>query len=251
MSKPFEWTDETAVEFANWYQDNQGHPQNPSHIGKKAVDAFREDWEKRNAPKPEYEITAVRYKPTGAVYTQNQHVPDVAYCLSRPDIYEIYTIKRTRDGEEFSIGDSFCVPEYSDKVFQIGKFSPNRYHEDVWMAVAKDSEVHQWTPGYLRKVEVKKPLFTTEDGVEIFEGDTFYEVSTERWEVMAESEPHKPPYDQYYKYFSTEKAARNYVVCNKPCLSFNDVWMQFKDDHILMSASKGQLQNLVEQKLKR
>jgi hypothetical protein len=246
MSKPFEWTDETAVEFANWYQDNQGHPQNPSHIGKKAVDAFREDWEKRNAPKPEYEITAVRYKPTGAVYTQNQHVPDVAYCLSRPDIYEAYTVKRLSDGEEFSIGDRLEMQ--IDDYPCIDAFFLNHKGNPLWISTSAQMG-YGMALSVAKKPEVKKPLFTTEDGVDIFEGDTYwavqkgtYDMLDVRWSLQQQ--------DKWWL-FSTEKAARNFVVCNKPCLSFNDVWIQFKDDHILMSASKGQLQNLVEQKLKR
>jgi hypothetical protein len=78
----------------------------------------------------------------------------------------------------------------------------------------------------------KKPLFTTEDGVDIYKGTTFYEVSTERWDILAESEPHKPPYDQYYKYFSNKYNAERYVLMNKPTLSVNEVLDIFRDHEV-------------------
>tara|TARA_R110000850_G_scaffold69665_2_gene154594 strand:- start:9036 stop:10010 length:975 start_codon:yes stop_codon:yes gene_type:complete len=70
-----------------------------------------------------------------------------------------------------------------------------------------------------------KKLFTTEDGVDVFEGDVYYsinnilECSTQQ-AIIGTGGAMK---DKLFKDFSTKEAAEKYILLNKPCLSINDV----------------------------
>lgn len=74
------------------------------------------------------------------------------------------------------------------------------------------------------KVE-REPLFTTEDGVNVHGGETFYavDVDLDIREQIAPSE--KPAKGQRlrWKWFSTEEKAKEYVTLNKPFMSVQDV----------------------------
>lgn len=82
-----------------------------------------------------------------------------------------------------------------------------------------------------RKVVTKTPLFKTEDGVDVYDGDFIQALNFKKWALT----DHKTKIDRFckqdeaknlgYLWFSTKQAAENYVKCNKPCLSFNDVWL--------------------------
>ena len=116
---------------------------------------------------------------------------------------------------------------------------------------------------------IKKPLFTTEDGVEIFEGDSFTLISLiDIEESTVDSEVIMKPYDiwekcKFYELitgnsknflpFSTKKAAENYVKMNKPCLSLQEIKDVFEKD-VLLTTPKLKvvrtLEKIVKQKLK-
>jgi hypothetical protein len=95
-------------------------------------------------------------------------------------------------------------------------------------------------------IEAKTPLFTTEDGVDIFKGDSYYLASND-FCICYCSFYSKP--DLAYKLFSTKEKAEEYILLNKPCLSLNDVSKYYK---ALLSFSNGNsmgLRNLVKSKL--
>ena len=101
----------------------------------------------------------------------------------------------------------------------------------------------------------KKPLFTTEDGVDIYEGDNVWFVNTKskldplfvaiiyNWDLAG-----SPNTSSDYKWFSTKKAAETYIKFNKPALSLNDIYHVFSQ-----SDSKSKftelVTNLVKEKL--
>ena len=83
-------------------------------------------------------------------------------------------------------------------------------------------------------------MFTTEDGVDIFEGDKYFELALNfkpsfREAIYEEitrpnifydygiSEKRKKLNDNGRYYFSTKEAAEEHIIMNKPCLSINDV----------------------------
>lgn len=114
-------------------------------------------------------------------------------------------------------------------------------------------------------VEEKSVLFTTEDGVSIKEGDNYWFIWVKGKHLPNYQTLYHPYFvenaakldsDEYWsknaKFFSTKKAAENYIVCNKPCLSFNDVWNigdNKSSDNNYIIISKKQLKELVKAKI--
>lgn len=73
--------------------------------------------------------------------------------------------------------------------------------------------------------KVKQLLFTTEDGVDIFEGDKYFRIVS-NFEIQQENAIKLGEHiykSQNIIRFSTKEAAEEYILMNKPCLSINDV----------------------------
>jgi len=175
----------------------------------------------------------------------------------------IHSIKRLSDGEIFTIGDP------------IGNNEGSKLLDIKIKGFDIDSEYFVLTTsGRIKLSNVehrKKPLFTTEDGVEIFEGDSFTLISLiDIEESTVDSEVIMKPYDiwekcKFYELitnnsknflpFSTKKAAENYIKMNKPCLSLNDVLSitnktSFVPEDFSKNLIKKELTKIVKQKLK-
>jgi hypothetical protein len=132
--------------------------------------------------------------------------------------WDIQSVKRLSDGEIFTIGDVCCPNGYIDNDHPITKF------ELILNNTRLRVNSKNWYLGINDIIKSKPILFTTEDGVDRIKGDEIHFV------------------DCYFKYqgkyiacentlklfpnrriFSTKEAAENYIICNKPCLSLNDV----------------------------
>jgi hypothetical protein len=137
----------------------------------------------------------------------------------------IHSVRRLSDSEVFSIGDEV---EYSISGERfVGKIDGFESYEEHMMATG-EPHAFRINMRHVQKVVKPKPLFVTEDGVEVFKGQTFYEVciydaGKSSWCPIAESVLHEPPYAAFYRYFSTKEAAEEYILLNKPCLSVNDL----------------------------
>jgi hypothetical protein len=82
-------------------------------------------------------------------------------------------------------------------------------------------------------IPIATPLFTTEDGVDIYEGDTYFGCG--KWpdgspsgcikdSVATDTRlDRKYGWNKTFKCFSTKEAAEEYVLMNKPVLSLNDL----------------------------
>lgn len=74
--------------------------------------------------------------------------------------------------------------------------------------------------------ESKKPLFITEDKVDVFRGGEVCLLSTDNWlisyPVKAPEKPFKGDKNQF-KYFSSKEAANEYILYNKPLLSLQEI----------------------------
>jgi dipeptidase len=74
--------------------------------------------------------------------------------------------------------------------------------------------------------EEKKVLFTTEDGVDIKEGEQYFNVNEKYWRVEGVHYCLKLNYETYHKSdkcFSTKEKAEEYILFHKPCLSLKEV----------------------------
>lgn len=71
--------------------------------------------------------------------------------------------------------------------------------------------------------KIKQPLFTTEDNVPIYEGGEYWQVWGEKFNVCGNYANKDSGQMSDTKYFSTEAAAKEYVLKAKPVLSLSDV----------------------------
>lgn len=163
------------------------------------------------------------------------------HCLNSKNA-KITSIKRLSDGEVFKIEDYVEHLDIKDR----GKItSINLVSDTIYFSTDYCSHVMGTRFDNSKKLKL---LFTTSDGVDIFEGDEYFYIYN--WEVnsrKAGDGKYLPFIDYYY---STEEAAQNYIECNKPCLSFNDVWNMAS--HTTNSSKvilKKELQDLVKSKL--
>lgn len=194
--------------------------------------------------------------------------PTEGDCLKAPG-FNIHSIKRLSDGEVFTIGDKLET-KYN---LVINEFEIISNELKIWCVnPAFSCHIKPKSNGsitccgnmsfyYLKSIQhFKQPLFKTEDGIDIFEGDKFYYVKykTNRrslgdlFEIITADCPgcrYEPEFD---KYFSTKEKAKEYIIKNKPCLSLNDIINNFSYDKSLKKAlelNKHQFTELVKSKL--
>jgi len=149
--------------------------------------------------------------------------------LNNP-LYSIHSIKRLSDGEVFSIGDKIktCVSNTYASIYGF-KIENNNLQINHTHAYLLDKQCPETPSGchlYLISKK-KKPLLTTEDGVDIFEGDIFY-LFTTAYNDKTRINIYEQVANYHYnnctqKSFSTKEAAKEYILMNKPCLSIIDV----------------------------
>ncbi len=203
-------------------------------------------------------------------------------ALLKCDKARIHSVKRN-DGEIFTIGDRLdekCFRKLSRHSLSEG------IHDNIITKIAIVKEHASEVAGHLEiqngklmfsasnkwnnlnvllseAIKYKQPLFTTEDGVDIFEGDTFYYVKFKEnrnsygrvFEIVIADRPGCIYEPQYEKYFSTKEKAEEYILMNKPVLSLNDI---FKDVEEMRKGLKTfensqlakRFKKLVQQKLK-
>jgi hypothetical protein len=86
-----------------------------------------------------------------------------------------------------------------------------------------------------------KPLFLTSDGVEVFEGSTYYCVNPapHLWSLFKQTAGARTQLNKGVKAFSTEELAREELLLHKPILSLDDllsVWSSERDDKLFSSS---------------
>ena len=134
---------------------------------------------------------------------------EVGSCYVKTPL-EIFSIKRLSDGEIFTVGDMIentNNPKINDKIYGIS---------------LEKNEIHVYYQGYDYLQDIshcKQVLFTTEDGVDILKGDSYWFINT-YWYLGVGTDYYK---NKGLKYFSTKAAAEEHILMNKPCLSINDV----------------------------
>lgn len=178
--------------------------------------------------------------------------------------FKIHSVKRLSDGEVFTVGDEIYSYGTVKSIIKID--IPINNSNDIGFYTTKPEFNGGSGYQYLFKdkvQKVKKPLFTTEDGVDIYEGDNYYNIWLEDFSEALKSYkingPHsafdlgKDGYSDRCKYFSNLKTAEEYIIMNKPCLSLNDILnsnslaLQKLKTNVL---TMGILYDLVKEKLK-
>jgi hypothetical protein len=241
-NKQFEWTEDRVAEFAEWYRQNQGVPLKGENWGKDLMEVFKQDWEKRNAPIPEYEILSF----DGSKFSEEQvraaakfgeYDPNgiyVAYALQHN--FPIHSVRRLSDGEVFSVGDQI---DATGEKCRITGFKVLANWEGGLMVCTDETPTSGSSLRLVTKLPTPQPLFTTEDGVDLFSiSDTVYGVCPEgTWETRELGlllEPNKTN----WKWFAIEYNRDIYIRENKPCLSYKDVFDAFEEADVPYMNSK-------------
>jgi hypothetical protein len=236
-NKQFEWTDELVKEFMIYYSEIDSVVDGVDPILKEAQ-KFKKDWEKRNAPIPEYEILSFRDPCSDAqhriVAYQSHHLTYEQWSQSWLNAKApIHSIRRTKDGEVFTVGDTVrhVDGDYTNDIK--GFYLPCDDTSEVWFYWTDFKETVKSLDNFKKDnpqiSPPKSPLFRTEDGVDIYEGGEIWVVGT--WYNCfydhASKEQHEA-HKEHCKYFSNRYNSERYVLMNKPALSINDVMFFFE-----------------------
>lgn len=135
---------------------------------------------------------------------------------------EIQSVERLSDGAVFSVGD--VIRGYEEDP----GFTVEHIWDNGWGLVLANYPQNSLgsRSAFLNKATLKKPLFTTEDGVEVFENDKVFVVhlnSFGAYEKTISKTNVRTYYREGNKCFKSEASAASYILNNKPCLSINDV----------------------------
>ena len=125
--------------------------------------------------------------------------------------FRINSVLRKSDNCVFTIGDKITGKSQYNCTINSIELNPNcpqimfnRLDEGIDLINAK---------------HIKKPIFKTNDGVDIFEGDRVYSVTPSFCIGYSSSLKYKP----IQPCFSTKEKAKEFILMNKPCLSINDI----------------------------
>ena len=188
-------------------------------------ETFIKEWEQFKAskqPKPDWEILSYRVK--GFVPREGGNVIIDKNSLNwvpaqeGHEYYEIFSVKRLSDGDVFTLSTPISTPKH--KNLTLTNFL---FHNNILYALTRPTD-EKWRISEIENV--KKSLFTTEDGQPIYKGDKVALLSTDNWlisySVTVTHSPFKGDKNQF-KYFSTKEVAEDYVLWNKETLSLNEI----------------------------
>lgn len=131
--------------------------------------------------------------------------------------YSIYSVRRLSDGEIFTIGDK-----------------TNQGVINNILLVDNNILFNQYVNSFKNIQHVKQPLFTTEDGVEMFAGQIICSVHIETHTIQDRGLlclDFKPNND--YKYFSKREKAEEYIKLNSIRYSLKDIKEAFGESRTL------------------
>lgn len=196
-------------------------------------------------PKKDYEILSFYSTSNQRIFTiQELNTTVKNFNIQnyiRHSAWYIHSVKRLSDNEVFTIGDEVKSIhwEKGSSIIQNFDFKNNKL---IILEKGYNFDKSKWLS--LEGIQhYKKPvLFTTEDGVDIREGDKFWYIdacNTGFYKGVATVKT------TYAKYFSTKEAAEEYILMNKPCLSIKDVLSVGQR----VIVDEGKLKQLVKSKL--
>jgi len=154
----------------------------------------------------DYEILSVNPTDIHDGYKDKSKIVLWGVCNKDLKYWNIHSVKRLSDGEIFTIGNNVKIIKSTNPCCEQGIITDF----SCWLNDINNLE------------KIKQPLFTTEDNVDIFEGNTYYKVVNETFQLFIMENASKGE-SLKSKVFSTKKKAEEYILMNKPCLSINDL----------------------------
>lgn len=139
------------------------------------------------------------------------------------DHMKIHSVQRFSDGKVFTVGDSFTVSKSSSKKI-IKSIVVNPIYAGGIELLTRGGSSYAISIEELTPVE-KEPLFTTEDGVEIFEGDYWYYLVLETRKIGRTNNLEykgNPSNKKEVLRFSSEESVLEYLENRKPIFTTKD-----------------------------
>jgi len=205
---------------------------------------------KEKVVEKDYEILSFKDLHSSKILTlspNKQHYQDGNMYLSIKNLlpnvrnWSIHSIKRLSDGEIFTVGDNIDIRNLSSKIDSFYIKNNNL------MITSELSNCGDYLKNIVKRKQI---LFTTEDGVDIFNySQEFYWVKKESLKLcerIVEGLDHiqffiYEPENELY--FSTKEKAEEYILMNKPCLSFSDIYdnLKIKDREFVLKFIKSKI----------
>lgn len=185
---------------------------------KDEIEKFPEFWELQK----DYEILRftdgfnIFYKQTNGMFTINtQYIYEektLLFKCGKISGFGIYQIKRLSDGEVFTVGDVIGCRDSNHTLTNIFIYK----NELRFLMDFQDYLKHKassYTLNYIKPV--KNYRFTTEDGIKIFEGDSYWVVNTKLWTMWKQTARQNTELNKGALAFSKKELAEGYVFFNK------------------------------------
>lgn len=138
--------------------------------------------------------------------------------LSGTSPYYIKSVKRLTDGEIFTIGD-MCNPASTCFNYNKRPITKIWFTDDGSLRISSDN----YTLGINGIEHSDVPILTTEDGVDIYNGDKYYYVPENERRVDTVTANKRFELSEYGKRFSSKKAAENYIFNSEKRFSLDDL----------------------------
>ena len=146
--------------------------------------------------------------------------------ILKEGLHEIHTIRRLSDGAIFSIGDKLVLDNYMSgrKYITIDRIYYNEHKQLSFSTNIKPAPcTFVFGLSDVNCKRYKEPLFITDDGVKIFEGDKFYFVASANWKIGVLIANGNAEAQCAIVRFSTKEAAEKWIDENKPKYSKKDI----------------------------
>lgn len=256
MNKEFVWTDALVKKYIKLYTRNWWR----GDITDKEIQEFKES----ETTIPDWEIMSMMYESDRddeiTVFERledgkfkSDRWPEESFDLHDDLLnnkngkkYLIRSVKRLPDGEVFTIKDRVDAKQAGIK--EIKKFFMGGDYCNLWVQF---NEGHGSNDGCLglNSIEKLKPLFTTYDGIDIFDkNELLYVVEHARDVFLFESKSTAGSIRGILKYFYYKEPAEQYVIIHKPCLSISEV-IDAGPAHDIDPVLKNNLLKLVKKKI--
>lgn len=168
----------------------------------------------------------------GGISTHGKYWTYDEWCefhLEKIPISTIHSVKNSK-GEVLQVGDEVC---YRDSLhsFKINHFELNNVSIDGYCESVNAPYKIPFAIDYLTKAEPKKePLFKTEDGYEIFDGDNFWLVNNDltKNRLIGNKNIEKLRYlyntsQPFWRHFKIESNADKCIAENKKSISYKEL----------------------------
>jgi hypothetical protein len=206
MEDKFTWTDELVKEVLR---------RTTSYVLESHWQETIEQFKASKLPSKEYEILKMI---DGDNWIHEPNAKGLV-CNAKDNNCKIYSVKRLRDGEIFTIGDKVAYNMVNANSFIIDHFL---IRNDGRM-IARDKGHGMVEEVNDNLVKVNKLLFITEDGVSVTDEEQIVWYVDDRCKLNTRKAKNANGSPKCVKIYSKADSANEYVLLNKPCLSLNDL----------------------------